>query len=434
MLASVAALGVVFAYSASTFGQKPEGWPGVLDEHPSIQYSIRPTTDRVSRLSRALGEGGRSLQRDARTGYLRSVLEALGVPVESQLLVFSKTGVQRAFTSPRNPRGLFFNESVVVGYIPGAPVLELAAHDPQQGVVFYVLDQAAAPPVLTRRTSCLSCHVSASTLDVPGIIVRSNSVGDAGNVLPQLGSNDVNHHTPHPDRWGGWFVMSEEAPPPYAQQGHGGNVTFMGRGITSNQVFVDWMNSAPDTRGYLSSSSDITALLVFDHQMHAINLLTRLNWESRIASGLPSAPVAHRGSLWQPSNGRGSVSDTALGGLVNELADYLLFVGEAQFSVRLTPRPGFAERLASRTPKDRQGRSFGQLDLVNRLLRYPCSYMVYSEAFDGLPPAVREAVYSRMLETLSGNDAHAQRARLSADDRRAIVEILRDTKRDFPLH
>ena len=81
-----------------------------------------------------------------------------------------------------------------------------------------------------------------------------------------------------------------------------------------------------------------------------------------------------------------------LRGLVNELAEYLLFVGEAPPSVPLTPRPGFAERLESRTPKDRHGRSCGQLDLVNRLMRYPCSYMVYSAAFEGLSPAVKEAV------------------------------------------
>jgi hypothetical protein len=100
--------------------------------------------------------------------------------------------------------------------------------------------------------------------------------------------------------------------------------------------------------------------------------------------------------------------------------------------VPLTPRPGFAQRLESRTPKDRQGRSLGQLDLVNRLMRYPCSSMVYSEAFDGLAPAVKKAVYGRMIDLLSGTDGHVQYARISADDRRAVLEILRDTKPDFP--
>jgi len=226
-----------------------------------MRISSWPDGSSAIRLNQVLAANGRSLRRDPRTGYLLPLLESLGVPVESQLLVFSKTGVQRAYTSPRNPRALFF-----------------------------------------------------------------------------------------------------------------------------------------------------------DHQMHAINLLTKVNRESRLTS----------------SGSQASVSDGTLRRLINELADYLLFVSEAPPSAPLTPRASFAKRLESETPKDRQGRSCGQLDAVNRLLRYPCSYMLYSEAFDGLSPAVKEAVYRRMLDTLSRNDPHATRAGLTADDRRAILEILRDTKPDFP--
>jgi hypothetical protein len=442
LLASLAALGIAIAASASVSGQaQGASWRDgqepstIIDEHPAIQYAVRPTTDRVATLNRALTGSGRSLQRDARTGYLVPVLEALGVSVESQLLVFSKTGVERAYTSPHNPRALFFDESVAVGYVPGAPTIEIAAHDPQQGVVFYTLDQTAAAPVFTRRTSCLACHVSAGTLNVPGMIARSNIIGDDGEVIPRLSSpaspgspggpagNDVNHETPHPDRWGGWFVTSEDTAAPYSQRAHAGNITFSGRGNTSNQVFVDWLSSSPETRGYLSPSSDIVSLLVFDHQMHAINLLTRLNWESRIAAAAATGGGGNTGAAGP---------DGALDRLVHQLADYLLFVREAPLSVPLTPRAGFAAHLESRTPKDRRGRSFAQLDLVTRLLRYPCSYIVYSEAFDGLSPEVKRAVYRRMLDILSGDDARAPHTRLTAVDRRAVLEILRDTKPDFP--
>jgi hypothetical protein len=394
-------------------GQVHDAWKGVLDEHPAIQYATRPTTDRVAKLGEALAGNTRSLQRDPRVGYLHSLLDALDLSPDSQLLVFSKTGVQSAYTSPRNPRALFFDESVVVGYVPGAPVIEMAAHDPQQGVVFYTVDQNAAAPRPVRRTSCLSCHVSASTLYVPGIIARSNMVGDDGSVLPRTGFQEVTHQTPHPDRWGGWFVTTEKASIPYAQRAHEGNITFSGRGNTSNQVFVDWLDSAPETRGYLSSSSDIVTLLVFDHQMHAVNLLTRLNWESRVAADqkTPSTEVI---------------------ALVNELADYLLYVGEMPPLVQLVPLPGFAEHLEARTPKDRQGRSLAQLDLDRRLMRYPCSYMVYSPAFDGLPRSTKDAVYRRMLDILSGHDNRPKYARLSADDRGAVLDILHDTKPDFP--
>jgi hypothetical protein len=408
-----AAVVVACATGVLTAGQVRDAWKGVLDEHPAIQYATRPTADRVAKLGQALSGNTRSLQRDPRVGYLRSLLEALDLSPDSQLLVFSKTGVQSAYTSPRNPRALFFDESVVVGYVPGAPVIEMAAHDPQQGVVFYTVDQNATTARPVRRTSCLSCHVSASTLYVPGIIARSNIVGDDGSVLTQPATQEVTHETPHPDRWGGWFVTTEKASIPYAQRAHEGNITFSGRGNTSNQVFVDWLDSAPETRGYLSSSSDIATLLVFDHQMHAVNLLTRLNWESRIAADekTPSADVT---------------------ALVNELADYLLFVGEMPPLVQLVPLPGFEEHLVARTPKDRQGRSLAQLDLDRRLMRYPCSYMVYSEAFDGLPRTAKDAVYRRMLDILSGRESQPKYTRLSADDRRAVLDILHDTKPDFP--
>ena len=247
------------------------------------------------------------------------------------------------------------------------------------------------------------------------MIARSNTIDEDGNIVPQTGSQNVNHQTPHPDRWGGWFVTSEDAAPPYAQMAHRGNITFSGRGDTSNQIFVDWLNSSPDTLGYASSSSDIVGLLLFDHQMHAINLLTRLNWESRVAA---------------------AGGDSALNGtvrrLADELADYLLFAGEAPPLAPLTPPEALAASLEARTPADRLGRSFGQLDMVTRTLRYPCSYMVYSDAFVGLPSAVRNSVYRRMLDILSGSDRPAARTRLTAADRRAVLEILRDTKPDFP--
>ena len=413
-------LAVAIAGSALLSGQKAdEPWGGVLDEHPRIAYASRPTTDRVAALSQALVAGSRSLRREPQSGYLASVLDALGVPVESQLLVFSKTGVQRAHTGPHTPRAIFYNLSVVVAHVPGAPFLELAAQDPQQGVVFYTLDQTAASPALKRQTSCLTCHVSATTLDVPGMIVRSNTVDEGGNVMPQFGSYDVSHETPHPDRWGGWYVTSDPLAIPYAQRAHTGNITFTRGGSTSNQVFVDWLNSAPETRGYLSPQSDIVALLVFDHQMRAINLLTRLNWEARVAAAGTSAAGA---------------PEPAIGKLANELADYLLFLSEQPPSVPLIARDGFAASLEPQAPKDSQGRSLAQLDLNTRLMRYPCSYMVYAEAFDGLPAAVKQLVYARMIDVLSSPDQRVSDARVSAADRRAVLEILRETKPDFPGH
>jgi hypothetical protein len=430
VLLVVAATSAVMASINSQVPLAPAAaFAGVLDEHPAIQYAHRPARDRVSDLNRALVQGAVSLDFHESGGYLRAVLDALTVPAESQLLVFSRTGIQRGATSPRNPRAIYFDDSVVVGYIPHARWLEIAAHDPEQGVVFYTLEQtASATPRLTRRAECLTCHVASSTLDVPGMIVRSNFMSAAGDLIPQLGFHVVNHRTPLPNRWGGWYVTGTYSAPVYGGVGHMGNVTTaihpaFGPSTTSNEVFIEWLNSHPEARGYPSGDSDVAALLVFDHQMHAINLLTRLNWETRVAM----------------SRGTPTFTASPLHDLVDELVDYFLFVGEAPPPPGLTPRAGFAERLAAKTPKDRHGRSLGQLTssaatetATPRLLRYSCSYMLYTVAFDNLPAPARTAVYERMWAILAGRDGHAKYSHLSPANRRAIIEILRDTKKDLP--
>jgi hypothetical protein len=150
----------------------------------------------------------------------------------------------------------------------------------------------------------------------------------------------------------------------------------------------------------------VVSLQVFDHQVHAINLLTALNRAAREYTPAVSA-------------------------LANDLAEYLLFTREAVLPVTLTPRPGFAAYLRSQAPPDHRGRSLAEFDLVNRLFRYPCSYMIYSQAFDALPRHVKAAVYTRMREILSSPDAPGTYGRPTAADRRAVLEILQDTRPDF---
>lgn len=411
----------VACFAASLSGQSPAPFPGTLDEHPAIGYADRQPTDRVSKLNGELTAGRLTLVPDAKTGYLLPVLKALDIPPQSQLLVFSKTGLQREHTGPRNPRALYYNGSIVVGYIPGAAALEIASHDARQGVVFYTVEQAASAGTarFSRRTTCLTCHLSTSTLEVPGFIDRSNMVGADGHVMPKLGSFPVNHRTPHTERWGGWFVTGNATAPPYGPLGHLGNLTVTphptsGPVILSDHVLVEWLNRPSDGDRYLASESDLAALMTFDHQMPGLNLITRLNWEARVA-----AAEARRLS-----------ADAGLAERVQELAEYLLFVGEASLAFEVTPRRGFAEALAARAPKDRRGRSLAEMDLKRRLLKYSCSYLVYSDAFAALPDEVRHPVYRRMFAILS--DTSPRYAHLSIIDRLDIAEILRDTVSDLP--
>ena len=181
------------------------------------------------------------------------------------------------------------------------------------------------------------------------MIVRSNFMTPDGDLIPQLGFHIVNHRTPLPNRWGGWYVTGNYTTPPYGGIGHMGNVTTSvhptsGPVTTSNEVFIRWLDSAPEVRGYISTDSDIAALMVFDHQMHAINLLTRLNWEFRVAANAT----------------RTASTDVTLRDLVDEVTDYLLLVGEAPPPGRLTPRAEFVKKFTAVAPRDRHGRSFRQ--------------------------------------------------------------------------
>ena len=102
-------------------------------------------------------------------------LAALGIPVSSQTLVFSKTSFQYAKISPERPRALYFNDDVYVGQVHEGHSLEFVSFDPMQGAIFYVLDeQKTDRPVFERALlDCVQCHVAASTKGVPGVMLRS---------------------------------------------------------------------------------------------------------------------------------------------------------------------------------------------------------------------------------------------------------------------
>jgi hypothetical protein len=117
-----------------------------------------------------------------------------------------------------------------------------------------------------------------------------------------------------------------------------------------------------------------------------------------------------------------------------EIADYMLFVDEAPLAGPIKGTSGFAEVFAARGPADGKGRSLRQLALKRRLMRYPCSYMIYSEAFDALPAQARDAIYKRIWQILSGEEKAATYARLSSTDRQAVIEILRETKPGLPAY
>jgi len=378
--------------------------------HPAIGYPGE-ANDAVARLNRKLQSGEARLEFEEGTGYLKGLLAALDIPIESQVAVFSGTSLQARIINARNPRTIFFNDSTAVGWMAGG-LIEVASLDPKQGANFYLLPQQTTPPLrqLARDTRCLACHYSTATLGVPGFLVRSIPSSPNGMIMPWLGNYTTDHRSPLAERWGGWYVTGRGGR-------HLGNAPITDRSLQDVRIDdanlnVTSLTGRFDAQRYLSPHSDIVALLVFDHQMRMMNLLTRLGWEARIL---------------EDEGGNGA----ALNDVVSETVDYMLFVDEAVLEgARGTS--GFAERFGALGPRDHKGRSLRDLDLQHRLFRYPCSYMIYSEAFDALPQTARNAVYSRLLEVLSGEDTSAKYTHLSPSDRLAILEILRETKKGLP--
>jgi len=382
-------------------------------DHRAIEYSTRPLHDPIAECNRKIDEGAVRLQLDGGQGYLRSILAALHVPIESQMMVFSKTSVQAQRIHPSNPRSLFFNDSVVVGWVRGGFV-EAAALDPQQGVHFYTLRQdAAEKPRFQREDHCLTCHESLATVGVPGMLVRSVYSSPDGKALRQFGEFISDHRSPLSERWAGWYVTGKSG-----GNHHLGNAMTTDSPTPAETPDVESLRGKFDTDAYLSPYSDIAALMVFDHQMHITNLLVRIGWEVRYAL--------------HPEGGQGVNVRPLLRDTARELVDYLLFVDEAPLTGKMKSTSGFAEKFAALGPADRKGRSLRQLDLGRRLMRYPCSYMIYSEAFDALPAEAKSVIYSRMWQILSGQENAPKYAPLTAVDRQAILEILRETKPGLP--
>jgi hypothetical protein len=402
---------IILAQGSSTFR--------LSREHAAIQYSTRQTRDAIVRLNERIGKGEVRLAFDAPPrGYLQSVLKALEISPSSQTLVFSENSLQRAHISKATPRAIYFNDTVAVSWAKGAETMEVTALDATQGVHFYSIAQKPQPtPQFVRRTDCLECHLMPQTYGVPGLFAMSVlPLSDNKNDYAQGWA--VDHRTPIEDRWGGWYVTGSQVP-----ARHLGNVAVMHvpKSYVREEVApkLESATRAFDTTPYLSAHSDVVAHLVLNHQLHITNLLTRLGWEARVAAhdaGKPAAALP-------------KVRET-----VRELVDYMLFVDEAPLPSAVRGSSPFAQEFSAKGPRDSKGRSLRDFDLTRRLLRYPCSYMIYTDAFDALPPAAKNDVYQRLWDVLSGNDTDKAYAGLGFTSRSAIIDILRETRSGLPAY
>ncbi len=403
-------------------------------EQPPIDYLNAPVHDAVAELADRIKSGEQQLRYDDKHGYLPSVLEALDIPTSSQTLVFSKTSLQLHRISPRRPRALYFNDDVYVGWCQQGDVLELAATDAKQGAIFYTLSQDADEPIqfMRDRGQCLTCHASSRTQDVPGYLVRSVIVDPIGNPQLASGTYTTDNRTPFSQRFGGWYVSGK-----HGTMRHRGNVFSLGRDNEgNNEISIDVESGANQTdlskivrtQPYLTPSSDIVALMVLEHQTQMHNAIAAANYETRMAL---AQSYQMNELLDRPEGFVSDIAERRMTSSAQRLVDQLLMKEDFALESPVEGTTSFAKEFSARGPQDKLGRSLRQLDLTARLFRYPCSYLIYSDAFAALPAQIRSRALVKLREILESADPAVGFEHLTPMVKTEILGILEATLPDF---
>jgi hypothetical protein len=250
-------------------------------------------------------------------------------------------------------------------------------------------------------------------MGVPGHLVRSFETDEDGVVDLASGTSQVNHRTPFEERWGGYYVTGT-----HGNQTHRGNL--IGKAAFEKQKTdpnhagnLKELSKFINADKYKSPGSDIVALMVLEHQTHMHNYIARLNFEATIA---------------MKTYGHVNYLKSIVEGFVR----YTLFAEEAPLTAKVTGTSSFQRDFEKVGPRDSKGRSLRELELTSRMFKYPCSYLIYSEAFESLPSPLKEKIYARLFDVLTGKDTSETYEFLSSETRRAILEILAETKSDLP--
>jgi len=330
-------------------------------------------------------------------GYLKSVLAALQVSPQSQVLPFTKSSLQFDRISPATPRAIYFGDDVAIGSVHPGGLIEIIADDRRGGIVFYTLDnsKAGTPRLQEESARCISCHGLVNTV-TPGWIVANITAIAGGTpqiMNPAYPFDFTDQSRPFEDRWGGWYVTGTSQ-----NMRHLGNITAPdpdkpfelpaegGHTLAS-------LSGRFDPAHTLKPSSDIVALMTLEHQTGFINRLYALNMR---------------------------YSDAAL----DDLVAYMTFADEVSLPGPISGDSGFTADFAARGPRDGQGRSLRSFDLKTRLFHYPLSYMVYSSAFDSLKPDIRDKLTRRLYDALKAKGADGMDA----------IAILAATKPGLPTY
>ncbi|MEM6365920.1 MAG: hypothetical protein AAF745_15940, partial [Planctomycetota bacterium] len=343
---------------------------------------------------------------------------------ESQVLVFSKTSLQRSRISPANPRAIYFNDDVYVGWVRGSSLLEISTADPKLGAAFYTMRMSPRRATLRRDNgSCLECHqVTTDDGQVSIHTIRSVMTRSSGKINLLLDEYRTNHSSPMKHRWGGWYVTGD-----LGDTAHMGNAFLHGETLISNGPSnIATLSQTMDPDQWPTPSSDVVALMVMEHQTGMQNELTRAQFAVRRAKYAD----ANRTDDARPDDDRRDV-DAVVRRSAKRVVKHMLFADEATIKHPVKGSTEFASGFTSRGARDDQGRSLREFDLQTRLFKYPCSYLITSPIFDALDGDLRREISRQLSAVLSGENQSAEFDRLDQSTRTAITEILAAVKPGF---
>ncbi len=384
-------------------------------DQPPHDYWKQTPKDRFSRWMKDVQAGKVELDYSGEKAFVASVLKSLDIPASSQMLLFSTTSLQLSLITPRSPRAIFFNEDIYLGWVLGGKI-EIVSVDPDLGGVFYIFDipRNGQPPRPERATRCMNCHAREDTGYVPGLVVKSVIPGVRGGSLESFRQEQSGHGIPLNQRFGGWYLT-----------GAGGLTNHLANFFGSSSP--QGIQRQPVQPGvtfnfdrYLAAHSDLLPQLVHEHQVGFVNRAIEATYRTRTAL----------------ADGQGKLRPTdaaMLDAQARALTRYLLFADEVPL-----PKGGvagdeeFKRDFTSVRRLGPGGASLKDFDLRTRLFQHRCSHMIYSLAFQGLPPEVKQRVFTRLAQALDAAKPEKEFAYLPATEKQSIRGILKATLPELP--
>jgi len=403
-------------------------------EFPPISYSDTTPNDRITQLQSDTKTGKLKFKQKTEKAFVGALLKELNIPASSQALVFSKTSLQTSGISPGQPRAIYFNEEIYFGWTRNRD-LELMASEPKLGITFYLIHRDMKSSKLSyeqHTDECFSCHAAGRTGGRPGMVVRSVLADAKGFPIFSAGSYTTDQSSPIAERWGGWYVT-----------GNHGELRHMGNAIA---IEVDKGNGAEidreaganmeelddfiDPTDYLVPDSDIVALMVLEHQVGMHNRLIEGNYVVRKAI-YRDQEISRE--LGEKRKGFSDTTKRIIDHQAERILNYLLFANEVKLDGGgIDSDSSFTEDFQHNARVTKDGRSLKDFQLLTRIFKYRCSYMIYSTAFESLPKPLKSKVYRRLGEILTGKDTSNEYAYLTESERDRILSILVETLPDAP--